>query len=245
MLRKFYIVTGIFCLACALIPAGVYGIFNTGVWAFAALGVLILILPKLWDRIRLIKPLRNIFLAVTLLGGIYVTLGSAVMINRAYFSEPPESGGLAVVVLGSKINGDQPSLMLRRRLDEAYDYMLKNDSAVCVVTGGQGPDEIMPEAAAMRNYLIKRGAAPDRVLLEDTSTNTQQNLEFAAKLIPRDYKVIIATDGFHQLRASVFAKAAGLDAPYALSSLTPWGLLPTYWMRELMGLPVAVVLAGN
>lgn len=242
MIRKFLVVIGGFCLACALIPAAVYGIFNTGVWAVAMLGVLLLIVNKLWDKIRAVKPLRNILLVFAAAGGAYVILMSAVMINRAYFSEPPESGALAVVVLGSKINGSQPSLMLRRRLDLAYDYMMINDLAICIVTGGQGPDEIMPEAVVMRDYLVSRGANPDRILLEDTSTNTRQNLKNAAKLIPPNYQVIIATDGFHQLRASVFAKAAGLDAPYATSSLTPWGLLPTYWLRELMGLPVAVIL---
>lgn len=243
IIKKLFLLAGIFCAACAAVPAVVYGIFNTGVWGAAVIGTTLLLLYRFWDKIRENKPLRNILMVFAVTGGLYVILMSAVMINRAYFSEPPQNGGVAVIVLGSKINGDQPSLMLRRRLDEAYYYMQENASAVCVVTGGQGSDEIMPEAWVMRDYLIAKGIEPEKILIDDKSENTQQNLEFAAKLIPKGCQAVIATDGFHQLRAGIFAKAAGIDAPYSLSSLTPWGLLPTYWLRELLGVPVALWLS--
>lgn len=245
MIRKIFAVVGIFCLAYAVIPAVLFGILNAGVWAVAVLGALLLLPRKFWDRMRAVKPIWSVFIILVACGGIYAAIMSAAMINRAYNNEPPESGKLAVVVLGGGIRGDQPSLMLRRRLDAAYDYMQKNSSAICVVTGGQGSDEIMPESVVMRNYLITRGLEPERILFEDKSKSTRQNFEYAAKLIPQDSKVIVVTDGFHQLRAGIFAKAAGLDAPYSISSLTPWGLLPTYWLRELMGLPVAMIVAGN
>lgn len=242
MIGKISIAIGTLCFVFVLIPAALYGIFNAGVFALAAFGVLFLALPKYWVKIRKIRPLRNLLVILIAAGGFYIALMSAFMINRAYFSEPPESGKVAVIVLGSKIKGDQPSLMLRRRLDAARGYMQKNPSAICIVSGGQGPDEIMTEAQAMKNYLVANGIDSGKVFLEDKSGNTRQNLEFSAKLTPQDHQAVISTDGFHQLRASIYAKAAGLDAPYCMSTLTPWGLLPAYWLREIIGLPVAFLL---
>lgn len=245
LIRRICFWIGVLCVLCAAVPAVVYGNMNTGILGMAIIGAALLLIWRFWDTIKGIKPLRRILVILIVTGGLYVTVLSAVMLHRAYFSAPPDTGELAVIVLGSKINGDQPSLMLRRRLNKAYDYMQQNDAAICIVTGGQGADEIMPEAWVMRDYLIARGIAPERIFVDDKSKNTEQNLAFAAALMPEGYRAIIATDGFHQLRAQIFAKAAGVDAPYSVSSLTPWGLLPTYWLRELLGLPVAVWLATS
>lgn len=223
------------CIFFALLPLFIYSIFNTGTAALLATGLTIIILPRLWNTALVRFPrLRALIAFGCALAAALALVISVLIARRAWFTPPPDQGSVAVIVLGSKINGDQPSLMLRRRLNAALDYMELNPEAICVVSGGQGADELYTEAEVMRNYLVANGVNESRVLMEDASTNTQQNIAYSAKLIPGIQQVAIATDSFHQLRASLFAKAEGLE-PYSLSSLTPWGLMPAYWAREILG----------
>ena len=140
-----------------------------------------------------------------------------------------------VIVLGCQLRGDKPSKMLKQRLDKAYEYLCENPDAVAIMSGGQGGDEIMPEAVAMYNYLVEKNVDPARLFIESDSHNTEQNMEYSAKIIEEnslDTNVVVITQAFHQYRASVYAKEAGLTA-YALNCKTNPGTLPTYWLREL------------
>lgn len=237
---------GVFCLLCALVPLVGFGIFNTGSGAMLVLGLALTALPWLWPTALAGRPhLRMVVAVAGCLGLVFCIAVSALMVWRGWFHRPPESGVRAVIVLGAKVNGDQPSLMLRRRLDVAADYLARNPEAVCVVSGGQGPDEDYPEAVVMAEYLLDRGVDGNRLLVEDESTNTWQNLRFSKQLleqsgIPYGGRTVLVTDGFHQLRASVYAAGEGLTSDN-LPSLTPWGLLPSYWLREILGVSWAWV----
>lgn len=246
MIRRLLFVAGIFCVLCAAAPM-FWRIFriNAGMLAMLALGLALIFLPIYWGRISSVKPLRNILIFAIIIGVGYSVFVSAFMVKSAFYNEPPQSGEITIIVLGGGIVGDQPSLMLRRRLNVAYRYMRKNPDAVCIVTGGQGPDENYPESVVMKNYLVSVGIPPERVITEDKSKNTYENLKFAATLMAETPAVVV-TDSFHQLRANIFARSQGLDA-YGLSSSTPWGLLPTYWVRDMLGVGVAWLqtLSGN
>ena len=150
----------------------------------------------------------------------------------------PPSTDTTVVVLGCKVRNGVPSLMLRRRLDTAYGYLAENEEVCVVVSGGQGADEIISEAKCMRDYLVGRGIAPDRIYMEDKSTTTDENLRFSHDIIAREglpEHITIVTDGFHQLRSDMKAKKLGMEA-YNISAHTPWWLAPTYWVREWFGI---------
>jgi uncharacterized SAM-binding protein YcdF (DUF218 family) len=147
---------------------------------------------------------------------------------------PPERGKCTVIILGCRVRGTRPSRMLRRRLRAAYTYLKKNPEAVCIVSGGQGADEEISEAAAMREYLLSLGLVESRIFCEDKSTSTRENLEFSLREIRRlglSETVTIATDGFHQYRAGVMARALGMRT-YAISAVTEPRYAATYWVRE-------------
>lgn len=236
ILRVILRTAGVFCLACALIPLVGYRIFNTGTGALLGLAAVLLVLPRLWSTLLHPFPrLRGMVLALGSVLLVFCLMVSALIAHRAWFNPPPSTGDFAVIVLGSRIYGDQPSLMLRRRLDKAAGYLALNPDAVCIVSGGQGPDEDYSEAYVMRRYLVGIGVDPGRVFLEDQSTNTRQNLRYSRALMDGGDAAVIVTDSFHQLRASVFAASEGLTTTYNISSLTPWGLMPSYWLREILG----------
>lgn len=143
-----------------------------------------------------------------------------------------------VVVLGCQVRGTDPSLMLRRRLNTAYDYLTEHENIKVIVSGGQGEDEAISEAQCMYNYLVSKGISPDRIYIEDKSVNTSENIAFSKQIIEKENlcsDITIVTDGFHQLRADMFAKEQGIKS-YNLSANTPFYLVPTYWVREWFGI---------
>lgn len=168
---------------------------------------------------------------------MYFSTITVLMINAQ--SKSP-SNAKAVVVLGCKVNGEKPSRMLQRRLDSAYEFLNENKDVICIVSGGKGDDEQIPEALAMQNYLLDKGIAPSRIFMEDKSVNTYENFKLSLDIL---YKynindIAIVTDGFHQYRASYIAEKFGLESSAINAKtdmLTKW-LIPTYWVREWFGI---------
>ena len=235
------LLAGGFCLLFGLIPLLFYGIFHVGVAALLILGGLLVLLPLLWKRLAKSRPLIMMRRALFLAAGASIAASAAFSIPMAYaaYGNPPGDNA-TVVVLGCKVEGDSPSLMLRRRLDAALPYLQSYPEAQCVVAGGQGENEDYTEAYVMRKYLVEQGIDPSRIHMENRSTDTRENLLYTWDLLGgEDRPIAIATDGFHQMRGRYYGKSAGFTQISALPSPTPWGLLPSYWVREFFGLLVA------
>ena len=110
--------------------------------------------------------------------------------------------------------------------------------AILVPSGGQGADEPIPEAEAMRRYLVAQGIPEDRIVTEDQSRNTYQNMDYSRKLIERrkpGAKVVYVTTNYHVFRSGVWANLAGLPAEGAGSRTKGW-YWPNAFMRECAGL---------
>lgn len=140
----------------------------------------------------------------------------------------------AVVILGCQVRGEEPSVMLKRRLDAALEVLEADSEAICVVSGGQGKGEFISEAEAMRRYLTGRGIADERIFPEDRSVNTYENIKFSAEILKEQgitENIVVVTNEFHQYRAYVFARREGLETG-AHSAATKIANLPNYWVRE-------------
>ena len=173
---------------------------------------------------------------ILLAAGLTFSAVMSVQMVRTICTKPtaPET----VVVLGCKVRGTRPSRMLIRRLEAAQAYLEENPDVLCITTGGQGAGEDVPEGQAMRDWLIGHGIAAERIIAEDTSKDTQENLEHAAAILQEQglgKQVVIITDGFHQYRASLLAKRAGLQSESVCAKTNPL-YVPTYWVREWMAL---------
>ncbi len=158
----------------------------------------------------------------------------------------PPMGENTVIVLGCAVYGETPSQMLRLRLDAVEKYMKENPDANAVLSGGQGPDEDIPEALCMYRELIKRGINEDRLYMEDKSTNTRENIAFSFEVIEENSlseNISIVTNNFHLFRAGLSVKERGVECSY-ISAYTPLPLLPTYIMREYLGI-VAQIFFGR
>lgn len=146
---------------------------------------------------------------------------------------PPEF----VVVLGAQTYGDQPSRTLKERLDRAVEYAESYPRSVLFVTGGQGEDETQSEASVMAAYLERRGVAPERIVSEEASSTTRENLLNAAAIakplgIPTD-SVLIVTSDFHLCRAGYIARSLQMEPSGLVSTTRPWILKINYDLREV------------
>ena len=152
-------------------------------------------------------------------------------------SQVSDGNSGTVIVLGCRVKGDVPSLMLSRRINAAYEYLEKNPGTVCIASGGQGGDELISEAECIKNVLVERGISPDRIIMEDKSTSTDENIRFSMEKMKENGLsggAVIVTNDYHQLRAKMICQKYGLETS-AVSAETSLYLLPTYWVREWFG----------
>lgn len=160
-----------------------------------------------------------------------------VMMFRAMANKPDKPN--AVVVLGCQVRGTSPSKMLRRRLDAAKQLLDEYPDVKCVVSGGQGSDEQISEAECMRDYLVENGISADRIIMEDKSTTTFENLKFSLEKLDEqgiDRDITIVTDGYHMYRACLIAKQEGAGEVTSCCADTEFRMIATYWVREWFGL---------
>lgn len=147
-----------------------------------------------------------------------------------------------IIALGSGLIGDRVPPLLASRLDEAVkQYKKYGERPFIIVSGGQGNDERISEAFAMKQYLINvHQIPPDKILEEDQSSNTEQNMSFSKKVMDHHaqgekYRSIFVTNNFHVFRASIYAKKAELDAE-GIGSKTAFYYVPNAFTREFIGL---------
>ncbi|MER8233442.1 YdcF family protein [Streptomyces sp. NPDC094049] len=150
-----------------------------------------------------------------------------------------------VVVLGSGlIGGSRVSPLLASRLDrgrQVYELLAARrgpdrPAPVLVTSGGQGPDERLPESHAMADYLVERGFPADAVVREDRSRTTEENLLFSRELMERDRPgsaCVVVTNNFHAFRAALMARRAGVDGQ-VVGSPTAAYFWPSATIREFV-----------
>ena len=137
-----------------------------------------------------------------------------------------------IIVLGAQVRE-----VLQYRLDAAIEYLQENEDTICIVSGGQGVNEPFPEAKGMADYLIKRGIDSKRILLEDLSGNTVENIKYSKELLDESYENVgIVTNNFHVFRAVQIAKAQKLKGVCGIAAYSNIYYLPNNVLRECLGI---------
>ena len=116
-------------------------------------------------------------------------------------------------------------------------YLKENPAAVAILSGGQGKDEDISEALCMQTVLEAEGIEKSRLLLEDKSANTRENIFFSKQIIESrslSKSVLIVTNEFHEYRAKMLCDEAGLEFHSKCSYSAKYTFL-TFYTRELMG----------
>lgn len=161
-----------------------------------------------------------------------------------------------VIVLGARIDGTQPSISLKKRLNKALEYAENNPNTILVLSGGRGRDEPVSEAKVMYDYLEFNGIPRDQLLMEPKSRNTKENIAFSEGVIERheqwkaavlrgasqdDYldkreedpvKIGIITSNFHLLRAEGIARKQGIAEIHGIAAPGDPVMALHLWVRE-------------
>lgn len=222
-------------LAFVLMIVPGYQFSITLCFAFAALLVLMYYLRKF--PTPLTAGIFKIICILLILGIIAATVTGGFILSATHPGELPACD--YIVVLGAGVRGTTPSLSLRERLGAAYDYLTAHPDTVAVLSGGQGPGEEITEAACMYRELTEMGIDGSRLLLEENSSTTMENLTFSMDVLEtktgaRPEKIGIVSSEYHMFRAKLFAKELGLEA-VGIPARTSWITLRlNYYLREIM-----------
>lgn len=153
-----------------------------------------------------------------------------------------------IVVLGSGlINGEIVPPLLQARINKAIQFYKAQNRATLnppkiVMSGGQGPDELLPESVAMKMYALTQGIPDDDILVEAHSKNTLENMRFSKETMIEDFgnanfQAIFTTNNYHLFRAGLFARMAGLKAD-GIGAKTAFYFLPNAFIREFIAIVV-------
>ena len=184
----------------------------------------------------------NIFAAVYLYFECMLIGAIVADVIAARYEPEPDKDFLIVLGCGFRKDGS-PSPLLQGRLDRALRFAEKQEAAtgkapIFVTSGGQGPDEVCSESACMKRYLLEQGVPEERILEEDRSTDTFENMKYSKaqiwKVNPQG-KVAFATTNYHVFRSGLYARRVKMRA-VGMGADTKWYFWPNASVREFVGL---------
>ena len=142
-----------------------------------------------------------------------------------------------IVIHGARIKHDSPSPLLQKRIEKAIElFKSQKEHPYIIASGGQGNDEEFSEAYVIKKYLVDHGITPDKILMEDKSTTTYENLLFSKQMIEhmradKDYHCVFVTNNYHVLRTAIWAKRAGINGD-SIGCKTARYYMPAAAIRE-------------
>ena len=172
---------------------------------------------------KLFKVLENIFAYGMLFYFVtFIALSSFILGAGALQSEVDELPNDSVfIVYGAGLKGEGPGVTLKKRLNTTVEYMELLPEAVCIVSGGQGPDEPMPEAVVMKNYLVEQGIDESRIYIEDKSRNTVQNIKNSLAIIEdkelNEEGIVSISNAFHIPRIELIFSRLEVESGFVLA----------------------------
>ncbi len=103
------------------------------------------------------------------------------------------------------------------------------------MSGGQGPGEKIPESEAMADYAIEQGVDAARIIREQKSVSTQENLQFSRELMEgRKPRIILVTTAYHVFRSLILARRQGIKC-VGFGARTKWYFTLNALLREFIG----------
>lgn len=150
-----------------------------------------------------------------------------------------------VIVLGTTVNGTEPSEILQKRIDKAYEYLLENPETKVIGTGGKGDAETISEGECIARELEGMGIASERIQYEGKSKTTVENMKFATQLMEEETKsVAVVSNGFHISRSKLILSNFTDAKVYGIAATGGGVTTLHYTLREYIVFIVDIVL-GN
>jgi uncharacterized SAM-binding protein YcdF (DUF218 family) len=227
------------CLLYYLVCAGYAGVSSSFIFVWligaAVFGGISAELFLESRGIQVLPALVKRVICVVLVCGFALLFAMEGLIISCMTDKPSDSCEY-MIVLGCQIRGSTITRSLKKRLDTAYEYA-KDSDIMIIVSGGRGKGEDMSEAQAMRDYLAGRGIDEKRIIMEDKSTDTSENIRNSAEIIgDMSASVCVVTNNFHVYRAKKLAYGCGFTEVSGAAAESDRVLLLNYMVREAVGI---------
>lgn len=188
--------------------------------------------------------------------GIYIAALSACVVSasaatacRILRAGRGEQGSFQyLLVLGCKVEGDQPSSVLADRIRAAGEFLLAHKDVTAIVSGGKGSERNLSEARCIYNGLTAMSILPERIWMEDKAVSTVENFTRSAALLREKTGALpqvigVLSSEVHLLRAGMIAKKQGIAiVPIPARTEKRWAFLkallreiPLVWYYRLAG----------
>lgn len=242
-LRSLYLALGVACIGYYFVLgfSSRFGLSMSWMWLLG--GAVLIGVGLVSGNKRLPRWLRYAWRGILCAGVILAVVLESLVISGMVSAAPKDMDYL--VVLGARVDPDGPSPALRRRLNATMAYLEDNPETIVIASGGQGADEPMSEAQCIRDELVKRGIDAGRILMEDQSTTTAENIDYSMELMDdTSSSVGVVTNNYHVYRAVSIARAAGLENVHGIAAEYTGYTLFHYMIREAICI-AADFLRGN
>ena len=225
---------GVICLlyfAAVMVYTG--GTLNAG-WIWAAAGGCLLLAGTAFAKGWTNRLPRVLLWGMAVLAGGLCLLLLLLLVRIGCDMTAAEEPSLPyAVVLGAQVKGGRPSKSLAQRLKKALAYAEDQPETVLILSGGKGPGENITEAECMYRYLTEHGLDPSRMVKEENSATTKENLTYSDERTGcASERTGIISNGFHLCRAKMLARRLGYKEPVGLPAPSDPLLLPHFMVRE-------------
>ncbi len=248
----------IFVITVFFLAAGVIAIKREGLRLSSALSILfvvvmwagfIFVVSSMIDTSFLPASVSIALCSFIVIAECYIafTFAALFMYSLLYRIMPKRKDCDFIIVHGAGlIGGLTVTPLLANRLNKAIEVFERGEKkARFIVSGGQGADEKVSEAHAMREYLLQQGIPDEKIIMEDKSTTTYENMRnskdiiddiSAAEGLEKVYCIFV-TNAYHVFRTSTYARKVGLNAE-GVGCKTAAYYLPNAFIREYVAVMV-------
>lgn len=235
---RIWVILGIFLISYYCIESLFVGFGFSLLWIWAAMGAVCLLCAALTFRFGRLPLPRWMFVTICIFIALVLILfciveGFVISQMQAVGEENLDY----IIVLGARVNKNGvPSKPLYWRIDAAEEYLRENPNTKAVLSGGKGADEPMSEAQCMYDALVARGIDKNRLIPEDKSTSTGENIRFSLALIREDASFGVVTNNFHVYRAVKIAEKLSGKEVSGIAAQYKDALIIHYMAREVAGI---------
>ena len=173
-----------------------------------------------------------LFLAMVVMYTLFCA-GSIVLYAKRDDRAPAD----CIIVLGAGTNGTTPNAVFRERLHHAVTLYQEGYADTILLTGGYSPGNDRSDAYIAGQYLQSLGVSAEAILLEEQSTISQENLEFAKEIMENKNlsTAILVSDPLHMKRSMMMAKdyeIAAVSSPTPTTRYQTWRSKLPFLARE-------------
>lgn len=186
---------------------------------------------------------RGILVLIVMAAAYILFTFAALFLYSLFYQMAPKGRKCDFIIVhgAGLIDGRRVSPLLAGRLDKGIQvYERSGRTAKIIVSGGQGGDEAVPEAEAMKLYLLEHDIPEEAILMENQSKTTMENLKFSKQIMDglmQSYHCIFVTNDYHVFRAGTYARTIGLKAE-GVGCKTAFYYWPNAFVREYIAIMI-------